>query len=85
MYSQIQEEEEGNSSSTSSQTLRSHGKNTNYKSFDSSYEWNVEVDMKGQVDTGDCTTEKFSFNKLMQYTGPGMIKVTNLLNSKICV
>ncbi|KAI8088376.1 natural resistance-associated macrophage protein-domain-containing protein [Thamnidium elegans] len=73
MYSQSQEEEEGNSSSTSSQTLLSHGQNANYKSLDSSYEWNVEVDMKGQVDTGDSTADKFSFSKLMQYTGPGWL------------
>lgn len=65
-------------SATSSQTLLSHRNNSNYKSFDSTYEWNVEVDMKGQVDTGDSTTEKFSFKKLMQYTGPGMNNKRNI-------
>lgn len=69
---QSQEEEEGNSSLTSSQTLLSHRHNNpNYNTLDS-YEWNVDIDMKGQVDTGDSTLEKFSFKKLMQYTGPGM-------------
>lgn len=38
---------------------------------DPSYEWNVEIDVKGQVHTGETYSDKFSFKKLMQYSGPG--------------
>jgi hypothetical protein len=36
-----------------------------------SYEWNVEIDVKGLVNTGVEDADKFSFKKLLQYTGPG--------------
>jgi hypothetical protein len=41
-------------------------------------EWNVEIDVKGQVKTGseiideeEESSSVFSFKKLLQYTGPG--------------
>jgi hypothetical protein len=41
-------------------------------------EWNVEIDVKGQVKTGseiideeEESARTFSFKKLLQYTGPG--------------
>lgn len=34
--------------------------------------WDVEIDVKGQVDTGSVQENgKFSISKLLQYTGPG--------------
>ncbi|KAI8989532.1 natural resistance-associated macrophage protein-domain-containing protein [Pilobolus umbonatus] len=46
--------------------------NRNYQSIPSDYNWNVEIDVKGQVNTGPEEDEhsKFSIKKLMQYTGP---------------
>jgi natural resistance-associated macrophage protein len=36
-------------------------------------DWNVEIDVKGQVNTGpEEDNVSFSFSKLLQYTGPGM-------------
>lgn len=71
IQSQAEDEEETNSLS-SSQSLLSHRHHSSYQTLDPSYEWNVEIDVKGQVDTGDTADDKFSFNKLLQYTGPGM-------------
>lgn len=34
-------------------------------------EWRVEIDVKGQIDTGNVDERGFSWTKLMQYTGPG--------------
>lgn len=34
--------------------------------------WNVEIDVKGQIDTGPADENgKFSWTKLLHYTGPG--------------
>lgn len=44
---------------------------SNYQTVATDYEWNVEIDVKGQVHTGETYSDKFSFKKLMQYTGPG--------------
>ncbi|KAG2199327.1 hypothetical protein INT47_012961 [Mucor saturninus] len=57
---------------SSSQSLLSH-RHKGYQTLDPSYEWNVEIDVKGQVDTGDSVDDKFSIHKLMQYTGPGWL------------
>lgn len=39
--------------------------------------WDVEIDVKGQVDTGSVHENGgFSITKLLQYTGPGMLFVT---------
>ncbi|RCH99041.1 hypothetical protein CU097_015177 [Rhizopus azygosporus] len=38
------------------------------------YNWNVEVDVKGQVNTGpEEESSTFSFQKLLKYTGPGWL------------
>jgi hypothetical protein len=78
MVSQSQTKEEGRENTSlishSSDNLINHRLHSNYQSVDSStYEWNVEIDVKGQVNTGgsDTTNHRFSFNKLLQYTGPG--------------
>ena len=43
---------------------------------DDSYDWNVEIDVKGQVNTGpEEEFTGFSFKKLLQYTGPGKLNV----------
>lgn len=40
----------------------------------SDYDWNVEIDVKGQVNTGpEEENNKFSLNKLIKYTGPGNV------------
>ncbi|KAJ8661446.1 hypothetical protein O0I10_002712 [Lichtheimia ornata] len=36
-------------------------------------EWRVEIDVKGQIDTGNVDERGFSWTKLMQYTGPGWL------------
>lgn len=44
---------------------------SDYQSRDD-YDWNVEIDVKGQVNTGpEEEFTGFSFKKLLQYTGPG--------------
>lgn len=78
--------EDETASLSSSQSLLSHRHHNSYQTVDPSYEWNVEIDVKGQVDTGDSVDDKFSFNKLMQYTGPGMeakISVCDKINLTI--
>ncbi|GAN10342.1 ferrous ion membrane transporter DMT1 [Mucor ambiguus] len=46
---------------------------SNYQSRDD-YDWNVEIDVKGQVNTGpEEEFTGFSFKKLLQYTGPGWL------------
>lgn len=40
---------------------------------DNGEEWRVEIDVKGQVDTGNEEEQGFSWTKLMQYTGPGKL------------
>lgn len=67
---------------SSSQTLLSHRHN-GYQTLDPSYEWNVEIDVKGQVDTGESVDDKFSINKLMQYTGPGMNKMIYNIDTRL--
>lgn len=43
----------------------------NYQSTE--HEWNVEIDVKGQVNTGpEQESHSFSLKKLLQYTGPGI-------------
>lgn len=73
MNTRSQTEGEESSNLIPSEALN-HRHHNNYQTIvDPSYEWNVEIDVKGQVDTGDTDSDKFSFNKLMQYSGPGMI------------
>jgi natural resistance-associated macrophage protein len=71
MNTRNQMEGEENTSLISSQALNRRHLN-NYQTLpDPTYEWNVEIDVKGQVQTGDTESDKFSFSKLMQYSGPG--------------
>jgi natural resistance-associated macrophage protein len=40
----------------------------------SDYNWNVEIDVKGQVNTGpEEENNRFSLSKLIKYTGPGNV------------
>lgn len=63
----------GENSSEASRLLENE--HSNYQSRDD-YDWNVEIDVKGQVNTGpEEEFTGFSFKKLLQYTGPGKRKV----------
>lgn len=65
-----------------SQSLVAPQRLNNYQTVpDSSYEWNVEIDVKGQVHTGETYSDKFCFKKLMQYSGPGKSLWYNILES----
>ncbi|KAF1799743.1 natural resistance-associated macrophage protein-domain-containing protein [Mucor lusitanicus] len=61
----------GENSSEASRLLENE--HSNYQSRDD-YDWNVEIDVKGQVNTGpEEEFTGFSFKKLLQYTGPGWL------------
>lgn len=50
----------------------------NYQSTE--HEWNVEIDVKGQVNTGpEQENIVFSLRKLLKYTGPGKNQMKSAL------
>ncbi|CEP18418.1 hypothetical protein [Parasitella parasitica] len=57
-----------------SRLLQDRLNNYQTASANNSYDWNVEIDVKGQVNTGpEQELSGFSFRKLLQYTGPGWL------------
>ena len=67
--------------STPISTGRSHSYHTvnqNTPQDGNEEEWRVEIDVKGQIDTGNVDERGFSWTKLMQYTGPGNVAILSI-------
>jgi hypothetical protein len=65
---------EENASLLGEQEDTAQHRNYNTTTAKSDYNWNVEIDVKGQVNTGpEEENNKFSLSKLIKYTGPGNV------------
>lgn len=59
----------------SSLLLDQHQQESNGSYQSTVNDWNVEIDVKGQVNTGpEQENITFSLKKLLKYTGPGKIR-----------